>query len=362
MESFAFIVHPLEFADMLRKYRLLRFMPEGLGEFMLKQLPPFRLAVTEPITSAYGSVQGVFYVCPLTAGQMLAEPERAMMKIIKTAQLAEREGAKLIGLGAFTSIVGDAGISVAKAVNVPVTTGNTYTTAIALASLEKASSLLGRCLSESNVLVLGASGSIGAACAWYLASEVHELTLAARRKEPLYDLADRIYEASGAASLVSSNIEAAVKRADVIVAVTSSTQEIIQPEWLKKGAIVCDVARPRNISHSLGGKRNDVLIYDGGLVKMPCDAGLGFDFGLPHGLTYACMAETMLLALEKNYVSFTLGRDISLANIHKINKIAARHGFALAELRSFEKTLPQEKISALLPKRDIICNENHVTS
>lgn len=357
MECFAFIVHPLQFADMLRKYRALRFLPERFGELLLKHMPPFRLAQTEPITSACGStVQGRFYVCPLTAAQMLSEPQLALRKIIRTAKLAEKEGAKLLGLGAYTSIVGDAGVSVAKAVHIPVTTGNTYTTAVALASLEKAAELLGRHLADASVLILGGSGSIGAACAWYLADKVQELTLTARRKEPLYELAERIYETSGVAALVSSNVEAAVKRADVIVAVTSSTQEIIRPEWLKKGAVVCDVARPRNISHSLGALRNDVLIYDGGLVKMPCEAELGFNFGLPRGLTYACMAETMLLALEKEYTSFTLGRSIRVAQIHKINKLAAKHGFSLAALRSFEQTLPQEKIDALL------CQEKQVVS
>ncbi len=354
-EVFAFILHPLELFDMQRKYKLFRYLPDFAGNAVLRRLPPFFLAQSAPIRSPYGCAQGSFYVCPLTARQMLAEPERALKKIIRTARLAEKRGAKLIGLGAFTSVVGDAGVSVAKAVNVPVTTGNTYTTAIALDSVAKAAQCMGHTLEEANLLILGASGSIGAACAWCMADEVREMTLAARHLAPLYVLADKIYEQKGAASLVTNRLEAAVRRADIILAVTSATEEIIDASWLKKGAIVCDVARPRNISHAMQEKRGDVLIYDGGLVKMPCDADLGFDFGLPRGLTYACMAETMLLTLEKKYVSFTLGRNIRVESIHKIQQLAKKHGFALAELRSFEQVLPQEKLAAIRLRSGAAC-------
>jgi fatty aldehyde-generating acyl-ACP reductase len=42
-------------------------------------------------------------------------------------------------LGAFTAVVGDAGITIAKNLNIPVTTGNSYTVATAIEGTKKAS-------------------------------------------------------------------------------------------------------------------------------------------------------------------------------------------------------------------------------
>ena len=41
-------------------------------------------------------------------------------------------GAQIMGLGAFTKVVGDAGIMVAKRARIPVTTGNSYSASGAL--------------------------------------------------------------------------------------------------------------------------------------------------------------------------------------------------------------------------------------
>ena len=49
-------------------------------------------------------------------------------------KLAQDLGAKVVGLGAFTAVIGDAGITVSNNVDVAVTTGNSYTVATALES------------------------------------------------------------------------------------------------------------------------------------------------------------------------------------------------------------------------------------
>ena len=63
---------------------------------------------------------------------MVEMPEAYVLKIIKAGKVAEKLGAKIVGLGAFTSIVGDAGVTVANNLNIAVTTGNSYTVATAL--------------------------------------------------------------------------------------------------------------------------------------------------------------------------------------------------------------------------------------
>ena len=67
-----------------------------------------------------------------------------------------------MGLGAFTSVVGDAGVTVARNLQIAVTTGNSLTAATAIA--EPAGSRSHELRPEkARVVVVGATGSIGTA-------------------------------------------------------------------------------------------------------------------------------------------------------------------------------------------------------
>ena len=113
---------------------------------------------------------------------MIELPEEYVInKIIQTGKLAEKLGAKILGLGAFTAVVGDAGITIAKNLNIPVTTGNSYTVATAIEGTKKASKIMGKDLKNAEVLVIGASGSIGNVCAQMLARDCKYMTLAGRQ-------------------------------------------------------------------------------------------------------------------------------------------------------------------------------------
>ena len=126
-------------------------------------------------------------------------------------------------------------------------------------------------LDRANVLVLGATGSIGAACAQLLARDVRYLTLASRNEAKLEILATQILRSTGLAVRVTANTKSALKAADIIIAVTSAVDSIIEPDDLKPGAIVCDVSRPRNVSQQVAQARNDVLVIEGGIVEVPGD-------------------------------------------------------------------------------------------
>ena len=94
-------------------------------------------------------------------------------------------------------------------------------------------------------------------------------------------------------------------------------------------------------------KRDDVLIIEGGVVEVPGDVNFNFNFGFPPKTSYACMAETMMLSMEGRYESFTLGRELTIKQIEEINRIADKHGFKLAGLRSFEREVTEEEIERI---------------
>jgi predicted amino acid dehydrogenase len=144
-------------------------------------------------------------------------------------------------------------------------------------------------------------------------------------------------------SVGSTDINA-IRDADVVITVTSSDAAVILPEHLKPGCIVCDVARPRDVSVRVSRERPDVLVIEGGVVKVPGDVKFNFRFGFPDGTAYACMSETMMLALEDRPESYTLGKDVSEDQVREMLALAKKHGFALDGYRSFEKAVDQAAI------------------
>ena len=348
MDNFAFIVHAIDISDVFRKFKFLKNMPEGIVEKIMEKMPPQKVSHITGVKSPYNEVEGWFVGCTLTTRQMMRLPEDFVIKkIIQTGKLAEKLGAKIVGLGAFTAVVGDAGITVAKNLNIPVTTGNSYTVATALQGAKKAAEIMGHDIKNADVVIIGATGSIGRVCAELAARECRFLTLVGRKTEKLEQVAEKILRDTGLAVKITSNIHKALKKADVVITVTSSVDSIIDVDDLKPGAVVCDVARPRDVSKEVAEKRDDVLIIEGGIVEVPGDVNFNFNFGFPPKTSYACMAETMILALEQRYESFTLGRDLTVAQVEEISKLADKHGFKLAGFRSFEREVKPETIETI---------------
>src|SRR5512142_2829250 len=143
MDSFAFIIHPIDAKrDVSRKFPLLvKLLTERQIDFFSTFFPPVYLSEIEGIQSAATgkAIKVWFIACPYTPRRMMELPVQTVYrKIIQTGRMAERLGAQILGLGAYTSVVGDAGLTIAKALEVPVTTGDAYTVSIAVEALAAA--------------------------------------------------------------------------------------------------------------------------------------------------------------------------------------------------------------------------------
>lgn len=352
-DTFAFIIHPIDpKRDVSRKFPLLgRVLNERQIDFFSTFFPPLYISEIRGVTSqATGrTLRGWFLACPYTPRRMLTLPERVVYrKIIQTGRMAERLGARILGLGAFTSVVGDAGVTIARALDIPVTTGDAYTVAIAVQAVLAAGGQLGIAPAGATAAVVGATGAIGRVCAELLAGEVARLILVGRREDSLAALRERLAAAANArAELETTTRLERLVEADLVLTVSSALGGIIQPEHLRPGCVVCDVARPRDVSAMVAAARDDILVIDGGMVDVPGPVDFGFNFGFPPGKAYACMAETMALALEGRYEDYTVGRDITRERVEEIAAIAARHGFRLSGFRSFEREVTAAQIEAV---------------
>jgi len=355
--KFAFIIHPLRISDFARRYPITRKLPERLVELTFRPVPPRLLSHITGIRSATGArAEGWFIGLPLTPRTLLDSPlDFVYRRLIQCGRLAESLGAGVVGLGAFTKIVGDRGLTVANHLRIAVTTGNSYTAATAVEGALLAAQRMGLEPANITAAVIGATGSIGAVCSQILARSVGRLVLVARTREALEALRARLVPAGPAMTLgarraeiaVETDVKAAVRTAEVILTVSSATDVLIEPEDLRPGAVVCDVARPRNVSRLVYERRDDVLVIDGGVIEIPGEVDFGFDFGFPPRTTEACVAETILLALERRYENFTLGRDITLSQVEEIAALARRHGFRLSGFRRFERAIGDDEVERI---------------
>lgn len=351
MRKFAFILHPLRFDDFARKFPLTRYLPPKLVEWTFKQIGPVMTGHVTGVVSFSGEeLEGWLIGLPLTPEILLNAPyEWVLKKLLAASHMAEQLGAEIIGLGAFTKIAGDRGITLSKRLSIPVTTGNSYTTATAVEGTLRAAERMQIDLRQATATVIGATGSIGRAATMLLAEDVRHLTLVARTEEHLAALQEELMRHYPRLHVSwTTNITEAVHAADIVVAVSSATGVIVEPDDLKPGAVVTDVARPRNLSRAVMEKRHDVLVLDGGVIQVPgVAADMGFDFGFPPKMVEACMAETMILALEGKIECFTLGPTIAIDRVREIHQLADKHGFKLAGFRRFERAIDDQEIERI---------------
>jgi predicted amino acid dehydrogenase len=348
MDTFAFIIHPIDpKRDVARKFPLLgKYLTVQQINFFSTFFPPVYISEITGIRSAGTGkeIKGWFVACPYTPQRMLELPERTVYrKIVQTGKLTERLGAMILGLGAFTSVVGDAGVTISKGLRIPVTTGDSYTVAVAVEAVREAARLLDIPPASATAAVVGATGAIGAVASELIAREVGTLWLIGRRGEALEALRERLSARTRAAVHIGTDMRGLME-ADLILTVTSAVDTLIEPEHLKPGAVVCDVARPRDVSARVAAVRDDVLVIDGGMVAVPGQVDFHFNFGFPPGMAFACMAETMALALEGRWESYTLGKDLNVAQVEEMARLAAKHGFKLGGFRSFERAVTPEQI------------------
>lgn len=402
----AFLVHPVD----LRNYPE---MDESLKVFSIDELQdladrwndlmePYVCGSTRIVGENGKTAYGDFIVIPRTAQQFLDMPsEEANALVRKGVEIGKARGAKIIGLGAYTSVVTKGGLRL-KDTGVAITTGNSYTVVAAVDSVYKAVTELGTNLNEATIAVVGATGAIGRSVAILLGEEVRRLLLIGNPARPeqsrkrlikvaadvlqhlatvvveegrrfapgtigdamlamgtmpapdadpavFVALAERLEHAGHL--LITTDIDAMLPEADLVVTATSTAEEIVTPQNLKFGAAVCDISRPPNVSRAVKDARPDVLVIDGGVVAVPGLPDFHWKFGFEQGLAYACMAETMILGLEHHYEDTSIGTDLNLPMIRQLRSAGGSLGFRLAQLRSFDRPLSDAEWAEIIQAR-----------
>jgi hypothetical protein len=164
INRFAFVIHPLNvhFIHKSPQFGWTKFLPDDLVERVAAYMPPMYLSrITGGQSPTTGQrIEGHLITLAATPRQMMQRGERFTYdRLNQAARIAERRGARIMGLGAFTSVVGDAGITVAHEADIAITSGNSLTVAMTLEAAKKAVILMGATdLTKGKAMIVGATG------------------------------------------------------------------------------------------------------------------------------------------------------------------------------------------------------------
>lgn len=359
---FAFVIHPLSqkfFRNVEPLGTIAKVSPPVVLDVVEKALayaPPFTYSHVTGITSPTGAeAEGWLITVGGTPKELMAHsPEFTYARLLDAAEIARKLGAQVMGLGAFTKVVGDAGVTVAKKAPLPVTTGNSYSASAALWAAHDALQRLGVVEIDSEgrmrgkAMVVGATGAIGSVCARLLALASDEIWLVSPESAKLLALKHDIERLTPRATIhVAATPGDHLADMDLVVTATSGAgKRVLDIMAVKPGCVITDVARPLDLSAEDVARRPDVLVIESGEIELPGDVRMR-TIGLPPGVAYACMAETVVLALEGRYETFTVGRDIEWEKVKEIYRLGIKHGMRLAAISGVNGVFTDEDLSRI---------------
>jgi len=318
---------------------------------LFNMTPSFKMFEMKEFKSKTGAVtNGHFIVCTFIPDMIDMNPAAVYSKVVRAAKLAEKYGAGVLTLGGFTSVVGERyGHQISKEADIPITTGNTLTAALAVEGTLKAARLMGIDVKNSKVAIIGGTGDIGSACSRAFAKHVRHLVITGRTKSNLRKSWLELKFRYGAKKLeaTSDNIKA-VKDADIVLACAAVSASILNINAFKPGSVICDLGYPKNISYT-ATERKDILIFSGGMAKLPMPINTGIDIGSPSpDVSYGCFSEVIVLALEKRYENFSEGRGhITLDKMDEIRDMALKHGFEVSPFYWGNRLITEEEIRGI---------------
>jgi predicted amino acid dehydrogenase len=358
VNRFAYLIHPL-LQKHLKKIKAVEMLssiaPKSMDtvEKLMAHSPPFVYSRVKGIKSPTGvEAEGWLISLGETSDEMEKHsPDFTTKKILKAAEKAKKLGAQVMGISMLPKGMHGTSIEVGKHAALPITTGNSYTASTALWAAADAVRQMGLSklkdgkILKAKAMVIGATGDVGAICARLLATAFEQVYIVSRNMAKLLSLQETLQQQKKGLKLqVSTRADRFLDDMDVVVIASAGARESVDIMRVKPGCVITDITRPMMFSHKEVAKRQDVLVITGGEIQLPGEAIEMKDIGLPHGVGYAGLAETIILALEGRFEDFTKGSNTEWEKVKEIYKLGIKHGMTLSSISGVDGPLSEEDI------------------
>jgi predicted amino acid dehydrogenase len=334
----AFLIHPMTVKDVTeaRRFAWMRglqtrgWISDALVRRLTRFVRPLKIDDVGPIVTADGR-RARFYLIgvPLLPDQIKGEPELAVQRAIEAADLAANLGARVLGLGAYWSIVGNKGLDVQARSRIPITNGGAYTAGTTKDAIPKVLARLrarGVDPAMATAAVVGANGVVGFGICRTIVDGVGRLIMVGTDQERL-DKSKTVLQSRHPSSKIATttNLDA-LRDADVVFTATSSPEPVVLPQHVKPGALLFDLGRPPDVAAAVSAVPG-VEVVLGGVVRLPGNPRGQLDLGYGDGLVPACLAETVILALDGDFSRTSLGDRTKAENVDYFVRRANEIGF-----------------------------------
>jgi len=330
---FAFLLHPRNTDDIIRKYPFTKILPEFVLIKIFNYLPSMVVSSIEGLKDEKGEERrGIVLSIPLLPKQMLQDKNNAKKIVIKAIKKARSLGARHVGLGAFTSVVTSGGLDVKNKIpGIHITNGNAFTAYISYLGLNKL--IKKHPEKKPTISIVGATGSIGSVITELLIEEGNfkKLYIIGKTPSRIKELLQRFSSSTHYSKVFDRSLEDALPESDIILIATSADGAVVNVNNLKRGAFVYDITQPKNISSELLADSN-IEVFEGGIVKLPKGVKVSNYIGTAKSEVFACLAETLLLSLLAYPDDFCLGK-VTKEQVTFIGKVANQYNFRQAKIK-----------------------------
>jgi acetylornithine/succinyldiaminopimelate/putrescine aminotransferase/predicted amino acid dehydrogenase/acyl-coenzyme A synthetase/AMP-(fatty) acid ligase len=295
----------------------------------------------------HGKVHFSMYLIPLDSSELeflhkSGKRKKIISKIQNAVNMAIDEGAEVISLGGYTSILTNNGLSLYEPQGKKIITGNTLTAASGMSHLINKIKSSHEFNKTNIVAVVGSTGNIGQVIAEILCIRqdiCSELILVSRSEKRVTELIQDINKkyknhvrVRGTCSLTD------IKDADVIVISTNTNDPIIFPHSIssEKPVLISDLSIPSAISQDVGKMQNVTSLAFSAFVSLSEDKDVVISSFSPPGTLFCCAAEAILLGLEK--FEKPLKGKINPEAVMEMTLLAEKHNFlqTTGSLESFK--------------------------
>ena len=398
--SAVFLSHVIQAEDLKKVFHALEDVPSEVLERHLRdlfELLDFEVYFHGRLKGRNGREVDAFILSLPAPSGVIREVHRSdrshlLCDKVQTAlQYAKEDlGAGTVGLGQFTSIVTRNGLCL-ESTGLNLTTGNAYTVALMIEATLKLAGEKKIAMEGAHIGFVGAAGNIVSVAASILAAHCRKVSffyhtpllqsrklvsvIAAFLREmgsakPGPDCAATIShllagrDFGGQEDLLSFLCHPELQevltvetdltglcRCDIVLTGTNATRPVIEPSYLKEGAVVVDVGVPGDVPALMREIRPDVMVIQGGIARMPQPEGRPQTIVLPslplkEGQAFGCMSETFSIGLANGHRIANGHRvyhvgPLSKEVVERARAIAERAGFELCdykEVKTFDFT------------------------
>lgn len=272
-------------------------------------------------------------VSPLLPEQIKNDPDLALRRAVQAAHMAKALGARCLGLGAYWSVVGNKGLDVQAQTDLPITNGGAYTAGTVKQAVPMVlAKLRARGVEPEDAVaaVVGANGVVGFGICRQLAGLAGKLIMVGTDLQRLEKSAAALRKRHPDTEIAVATDPAACREADMVFTATSTVAPVLFPAHVKPTAVIYDLGRPLDVDPSVL-RLPGVTVIPGGVVRPPGNMEWRIDTHFGPGLIPACMAESLLIAIDECYDRVSLGEGTKSENIDYFVELADRLGFQVVD-------------------------------